>query len=130
MYEIRVHAHFDAAHRLRNYTGKCSRLHGHTWKIEALVQGKGLDSTGMLIDFKVLKGILADVVDEFDHQYINELPGFADTQSGTLNPTAENIAKYIYQKMGQQINARVPDIRLGKITVWESTGAAASYWED
>ncbi|MFZ5640640.1 MAG: 6-carboxytetrahydropterin synthase QueD [Bacillota bacterium] len=130
MYEIRVHAHFDAAHRLRNYTGKCSRLHGHTWKIEALVQGNGLDSTGMLIDFKVFKGILADVLDEFDHQCINDLPGFTDNLPDTLNPTAENIAKYIYQKMRQQIKARVPGTRLGKITVWESPGAAAAYWED
>lgn len=130
MYEIRVHTHFDAAHRLRNYTGKCSRMHGHTWKIEALVQGNGLDSTGMLIDFKVIKGILAEIVDEFDHQYINELPVFSDNLPDTMNPTAENIAKYIYDKMQQQINAGMPDIRLSKITVWESPAAAAVYWED
>lgn len=130
MFELKVHAHFDAAHRLRNYTGKCSYLHGHTWKIEAVIQGNQLDDTGMLTDFRVLKELLANVVDEFDHRYINDLPGFADNLPEALNPTAENIANYIYKKMRQQIEARVSCIRLKEIRVWESPGACAAYWEE
>lgn len=130
MYEIKIQASFDAAHRLRNYTGKCSNLHGHTWKIEAVVKGNKLDGTGMLIDFKILKELLNNVINEFDHRYINDLPDFADNAENTMNPTAENIANYIYKKMRQQIADRLPGISLDKIWVWESPGAGAAYWED
>jgi len=130
MYELTIHAHFDAAHRLRDYKGKCARLHGHTWQIEAVVQGKSLDNTGMLIDFKLLKELLGNVIDEFDHRCINELPGFADDVPDTMNPTAENIAHYIYEKLQQLITTRKPHIRLSRVRVWESPGAGAAYWED
>lgn len=130
MFEIKIYAHFDAAHRLRNYTGKCSCLHGHTWKIEAVVQGKQLDSTGMLVDFKMLKEFLAKIVDEFDHHYINDLPVFADNKPDALNPTAENIANYIYKEMRQQLDTRITGIRLKEIRVWESSDTCAAYWEE
>ncbi len=130
MYELTIRAHFDAAHQLRNYTGKCSNLHGHTWDIEAFVQGEILDNTGMLMDFRVLKEILGCIIDEFDHRCINELPAFADNKPDTLNPTAENIAQYIYNKMRQELKNRLPDTELRMIKVWESPDASAAYWED
>ena len=130
MYELTIHAHFDAAHRLRNYEGKCSRLHGHTWQVQAFVRGDHLDQTGMLVDFKILKTILSEIVDGFDHRNLNELPDFDDNLPGTLNPTAENIAQYIYNKMRRQLLQNVPGVKLTKVQVWEAPGAGAAYWED
>ncbi len=55
MYRISVEQHFDAAHYLRGYGGKCEALHGHNWKIEVLISSEGLGAQGMLMDFKELK---------------------------------------------------------------------------
>ena len=69
MYEIEVKSAFEAAHYIRNYPGKCARLHGHNWTVAAIVRGNDLDDLGMLIDFKVLKGELNRVLEEFDHSF-------------------------------------------------------------
>ncbi|MBR5913951.1 MAG: 6-carboxytetrahydropterin synthase QueD [Selenomonadaceae bacterium] len=94
MYELTVKSEFEAAHRIENYPGKCARLHGHNWIVEAIVQGDTLNELGILIDFKTLKDELNKVLDEFDHQYLNELEIFAKK-----NPTAELIAKEIFDKL-------------------------------
>ena len=95
MFELTVKAEFEAAHQINGYNGKCQRLHGHNWSVEALVEGYELDELGMLIDFKILKAELNKVLDELDHRYLNELPIFS---KGT-NPTAENLAKYIFDTL-------------------------------
>ena len=73
MYRLRVKAHFDAAHRLENYKGKCSQIHGHRWKVEVFVKGKKPNETGLLIDFSILKSKLDKVVETLDHRYLNEI---------------------------------------------------------
>ena len=94
MYEINVCAAFEAAHFIRGYAGKCARLHGHNWRVEAIVRGEELDELGMLIDFKILKAELNKILDDFDHRFLNELETFAEE-----NPTAENLARKIFQRL-------------------------------
>ncbi len=124
MYELTIRKRFAAAHRLESYPGDCCRLHGHTWEVEALVCGANLDENGMLVDFKILKKILESIVQKLDHCYLNELTNFQGTRN---NPTAENIARFIYQQMKEQLAEKAENILLQKITVWESPDASASY---
>lgn len=116
MYELTVIANFSSAHCIRGYEGACENLHGHNWKVEVVVRGAKLDKAGMLLDFKLLKDKLGPVLDELDHQYLNQLPYFKKN-----NPTSENIAKYIYDKIKAQ------GVKLKLVTVWESENSAATY---
>ena len=97
MFEIKVSAEFEAAHRIAGYKGKCDRLHGHSWTVEAAVTGTRLDELGMLVDFKLVKGRLRELLETLDHMFLNDLEPF----SAGINPTAENIAKYIYSEMAK-----------------------------
>lgn len=117
---LRVIDGFDAAHFLRNYRGKCENLHGHNWRVELEVEGDSLDDAGMLVDFKVLKGILKEVVERLDHVLLNEVAPFDE-----VNPSSENIARYIFEEVAR----RVPEgIRVRSVAVWESDTACAVYW--
>lgn len=93
MYEVRIETHFCAAHFLENYHGKCESLHGHNYKVFATVAGDTLDSGGMLIDFGILKNKVNCVVDTLDHKCLNDIEYFCN------NPSAERIAKYIFDKV-------------------------------
>jgi len=94
VYTLKILTDFAAAHTLRNYPGACSRMHGHNWKVEVEVQSNELDSSGMVIDFKKIKNHTRQVTDELDHQYLNDLAPF-----DTINPTAENIAAYLFKRI-------------------------------
>lgn len=120
MFELSVRKEFSAAHHLRDYRGKCEALHGHNWKVEAFVAAAKLNKTGIVADFRDIKGFLGEVLEELDHTYLNELSYFKK-----YNPTSENIAKYIFNKLKSQVlNLKV---KLLKVTVWESDNAHASY---
>jgi len=125
MYELTVKRQFDAAHSLWGYQGRCSRLHGHTWMVEVSVAGAGLDENGMLVDFHEIKRLVEKVVQDFDHQYLNELEPFNQPGKET-NPTAENIACYIYRLLK---NALASGLELTRVQVWESPDAGACYRE-
>jgi 6-pyruvoyltetrahydropterin/6-carboxytetrahydropterin synthase len=118
MFEVRVESVFSSAHRLRQYKGKCEKLHGHNWKVEVFVESKKLDKNGMVADFKKVKKLLEQVLKELDHTFLNDIGYFKK-----VNPTSENIAKYIFYKI------RVKDKKLNikKVTVWESDISAASF---
>ena len=94
MFEIEVKGTFDAAHRVMGYRGKCARLHGHSWTVEVRVAGRQLDEMGILVDFSELNQTLKGILAQLDHQNLNELPMFQ-----CVNPTAESIARYIYEQM-------------------------------
>ena len=127
MFEIRVKEEFEAAHRIAGYPGKCDRLHGHSWVVEAVVQGRELDSLGMLVDFKAVKGTLKEILDGLDHRYLNEMEPFA---SG-LNPTAEQLAKYIYEKMAEsELFAKQETANLSAVSVWESPHSSVTYFPE
>ena len=121
MYRISITENFDAAHRLIGYQGKCANLHGHSWKVQIFVEGKELDSRGILIDFQMIKDILKnEVLNILDHNDLNTIAEFS--QGWNDNPTAENIAKYIYNKM--------EDVKgLTKVRVYESPDCWSEFWK-
>lgn len=123
MFEIEVSAAFEAAHFIRGYAGKCARLHGHNWTVEALVRGEELDALGMLIDFKVLKAELNKILDDFDHRYLNELETFAE-----VNPTAENLARIIFKRLAAS-EVFGGSTKLYAVKVHESPNSCVTYHE-
>ena len=121
LHRLTVRHHFDAAHYLREYHGACSRLHGHRWQVEVTVQGSQLDELGMLVDFGVLKQALKSELQELDHHLINDLSPFT-----TLNPTAENLAKYLFERL----LVLLAGASLKKVRVYETPDAWAEYEEE
>jgi len=122
MYSLKVISYFSAAHKLRDYHGKCELLHGHNWKVEVEIKAKDVGKDGMVVDFKVLKSLLKECLERLDHCYLNECPPF-DKE----NPTSELIAHYIFKTLKDKIP---PTTSLRKVSVWESETACASYWEN
>ena len=125
MYELTVRGEFESAHQIVGYEGKCRRLHGHNWSVEAVVKGRELDRLGMLIDFKVLKAALNAVLDEFDHQYLNELPAFE-----SMNPTAENLARLIFERMSASTIFERSSARMSAIKIFETPRSCVTYSPD
>jgi 6-pyruvoyltetrahydropterin/6-carboxytetrahydropterin synthase len=113
---------FASAHSLTGYDGDCARLHGHNWKVEVEVVGSTLNQVGMVIDFKQIKKHAKAVIAELDHTYLNDHPHFKET-----NPTAENIAQFIYQKIQSQIETN--EIKMHRLTVWENDRNCVIYSE-
>lgn len=122
-YQLKVNIEFSAAHALRGYPGDCARIHGHNWKIEAEMEAYSLDEIGLGVDFKDMKRALNEITAPYDHQYINEIPPF-----DKVNPTAENIAAWIYQQLVAQVNC--DRVKLKAITLWETQRASVRYTED
>lgn len=104
MFEVRVTADFAAAHFLKDYNGKCENLHGHNYKVYAHVRGNKLNEGGMLLDFTKLKSALRLVCKKLDHTNLNDLDYFEQ------NPSAERIAKYIYEQIIQLLAQENIDI--------------------
>jgi 6-pyruvoyltetrahydropterin/6-carboxytetrahydropterin synthase len=76
MYELKIITRFSAAHQLKEFKGPCENLHGHNWKIEVCVTSETLDTTGLAIDFGILKKHVNGVVDMLDHKFLNDLEPF------------------------------------------------------
>jgi 6-pyruvoyltetrahydropterin/6-carboxytetrahydropterin synthase len=123
VYEIYVKTHFSAAHCLDGYPGDCARLHGHNWIVEVYVQCKELNEIGIGIDFRDIKTAVKDVMAGLDHFNLNDLPAFQN-----INPSSENIAKFLYREIGKKLNSDV--ISVSKVKVSETPGAGAFYWEE
>jgi 6-pyruvoyltetrahydropterin/6-carboxytetrahydropterin synthase len=121
MFEVSVEQTFAAGHALRNYKGKCENVHGHNYRVRITMQGDQLDSTGLLVDFLDVKSLIGGVVDYLDHQFINDLPPFDE-----LNPSAENIAKYFYDRVSVGLKNDVP-VRVSEVTIWETDTSSAVY---
>lgn len=122
MYEVSVDESFAAAHNLREYKGKCEDLHGHNYKVRVVLAGKELDSTGLLYDFVHLKQAIQSVIRKLDHKYLNEMPPF-----DRLNPSAENIARYIHDETAKHLPVNANGAALASVTVWETETSAAVY---
>jgi len=122
-YEVKIVSDFSAAHNLRNFRGKCENLHGHNWKVEVVLRGRELDGSGMLIDFKEIKEATRELLQEVDHQYLNDLPFFREH-----NPSSENIARYLFERLAQRLNN---DNRwLLRVSAWESADACATFMSE
>lgn len=128
MYELTVKTNFSAAHSLKDYQGPCERLHGHTWQVEVVISGRDLDHRGMLVDFKQVKQDVGKAIEDLDHQNLNELDQFKDKSEN--NPTAENLARYIYGKLKNKIFIPERSIKLATVRVFESQDTSAAYREE
>ena len=123
MYQISVEQHFDAAHFLRGYQGKCEALHGHRFLVVIKITASGVDDIGLAYDFAVLKQHIADILSGFDHTCLNETPPF-----DKINPSSENIASTIYNKLQPKL-AGAP-VSLSQVEVWESPQTGVIYSPD
>jgi 6-pyruvoyltetrahydropterin/6-carboxytetrahydropterin synthase len=120
VYEVTIETGFSGAHVLRGYKGKCGRLHGHNWKVQVTVAAERLDDVGMGLDFSRLKEETRAVLAQVDHSHLNEVFPFTE-----LNPTAENIAKWVWEMLGKRLDSTALEVT--KVTVWESESAAATF---
>lgn len=120
MYFSAITATFSAAHALRNYSGKCERLHGHNWKIEVVTGTETLDVAGMGLDFTVLRERLGAVLAELDHRFLNDLEPFQ-----ACSPSSELIARHIFERLAPAVDDG--RVRLVSVRVWESEGSWAEY---
>ena len=138
MYTIKAKQHFDSAHFLFGYEGKCRNIHGHRWEVETEVYAERLQSDGqcrgMVIDFGDLKGDLKEIADYFDHCLIMERGTLKESTLNALlsenfrivevdfRPTAENFSKFIFDKMSET------GYRVRCTTVYETPDNCAAYF--
>jgi 6-pyruvoyltetrahydropterin/6-carboxytetrahydropterin synthase len=120
MWEISTETVVAAAHRLRHTRGEGERLHGHNWRIRAVVRATELDETGWVLDFNHLAAVLRELVEPYEHVLLNEIPPFDD-----LNPTAENLARIV----AEHLKARLDDgrVRVARVEVWENDACCAVF---
>lgn len=123
VYEIYVKDHFSAAHALNGYDGNCSKIHGHNWIIETFVQCRQLNEIGIGIDFRDVKDSVKNILKKVDHTHLNELDAFKE-----INPTSENIAKFLYKELQKHLNSQY--IKVSKVKVSETPGCGSTYWEE
>lgn len=125
MYEVTVEDSFAAGHYLRDYKGKCENPHGHNYKVRVTLRGTELDKAGLLLDFKDLKEVMKGVIDRLDHQMLNDIEPFT-----SLNPSAENLARYFYQQAGARLKVLTHGrVSIGDVTIWETDTTTARYSE-
>ena len=125
MFEVTVEDSFAAGHYLRNYKGKCENPHGHNYKVRVKLQGKELDKSGLLLDFKDLKEVMRPTMDRLDHQMLNELEPFT-----TVNPSAENLAKYFFDETNRHLKSSTNGrVWVKDVTIWETDTTTATYFE-
>ena len=120
MYEITITRSFSAAHVLKDIGGKCEGLHGHNFDVEVSLAAVDLNKEGLLIDFRILKEWTDEILDGLDHKYLNDLTYFKDK-----NPSAENLARFIYDRISDKV--KMKNIDVSRVTVWESEKARATY---
>ena len=123
MFIVSVQAHYDSAHFLRNYHGKCERMHGHRYVVELALTASELDEAGIAYDFVIVKKHLRDLAERLDHENLNELPPFDE-----LEPSAENQARYFYEEMKRLLPPTMGEAVL-YVKVWETPTQYALYSE-
>jgi 6-pyruvoyltetrahydropterin/6-carboxytetrahydropterin synthase len=120
MYRVSVRQHFDAAHYLRGYQGKCEQLHGHRFEAVVTVESLVLDDVGMAFDFSELKEHLREVLERFDHVCLNDIAPF-----DKINPSSENIAATIYRDLQSRLKGK--KVSIFSVEVWESLESRVTY---
>ena len=118
MYRINVRRHFESAHALRGYRGKCENVHGHRYQVVVSLETADLNELGLAIDFCEVKNALNTILERFDHHHLNDVAPFDE-----INPSAENIARVIYDEMA----GKMGDASLREVQVWESPDTCATY---
>ena len=120
MYEVSVRQHFDAAHYLRGYQGRCESLHGHRFEVVVSVRAQGVDDIGLAYDFMTLKEHLRQILGRFDHTCLNDAPPF-----DRINPSSENIATSIYEELQKKLSSA--PVSISSVQVWESPESSVTY---
>lgn len=123
MYEVEIIANFSAAHRLRNYRGKCEHLHGHNYRVHVTARAVSIGEDGMVMDFGDLKKATNLVLERFDHSYLNEITPFDQ-----IEPSAENIAAFLFDQIGRQLSDKSET--LWSVSVWESDTSRATFFKE
>jgi len=123
MYQVSVELHFDAAHFLRGYQGKCEALHGHRYRVVAKLKAVKVDDIGLAYDFSLLKKHLGEIISRFDHTCLNDVPPF-----DRINPSSENIASTIYTELKPKVAG--DSVSLLNVEVWESPESGVVYSPD
>jgi len=123
MYEIAVENHFDAAHFLRGYQGKCEAMHGHRYTIKVKISVEKLNDIGLAYDFTDLKRHLNDILERYDHTCLNDVPPF-----DKINPSAENLAAAIYNELKEKLAA--DPVTLTAVEAWEAPEQGVAYRPD
>lgn len=121
MYELSVEALFSAAHHLNNYHGSCENLHGHNWLVRASVECENLDTAGLGIDFRILRGHVKEILNEFDHKDLNTV-----FDPLNINPSSENLARYIYERLEKALIGWTG--RVKRVEVHETPGCVAAFF--
>ncbi len=121
MFEVSVEETFAAGHALRNYHGKCENVHGHNYRVQVTLEGAELDDAGLLVDFVHIKKLMREVIERLDHHYLNDVPPF-----DKLNPSAENMAKYLYDEIANGMGQGTP-VRVSAVKLWETDTSSATY---
>lgn len=125
MFEVSVEETFASGHYLRGYRGKCENPHGHNYKVRITLCGEKLDNIGLLLDFRDIKTVMNDIVDRLDHQMLNDIEPF-----NTLNPSAENMAKFFYDEMNARLCEKSDGrVHVSKVKLWETDTTTATYFE-
>ena len=122
MCEVAVEHTFAAGHAWREYRGKREIVHGHNYRVQVVVRGEKLDKIGMLAEFVALKKALRDTCEPMDHVFLNEMKPF-----DTVNPTAENMAVYIADKLQEVIGGDGNPVEVAEVKVWETDIQSATY---
>ncbi len=121
MYRVHVRDHFDAAHYLRGYEGRCEALHGHRWEVVVALQSDRLNELDLVYDFTALKRILQEkVLSRLDHRCLNDVPPFDQ-----INASTENLARVIFGWLQEALDA--PAVRLIYVEVYESPDSWVRY---
>jgi 6-pyruvoyltetrahydropterin/6-carboxytetrahydropterin synthase len=113
---------FSAGHALRGYKGKCENVHGHNYRVRVTLEGPQLDAIGLLVDFTRLKAIVREIMGRLDHQFVNDLEPFK-----TVNPSAENMAKYFYDEVTRGLKDLPAGARVTDVILWETDTSRARY---
>ena len=121
MYFVQIENSFEAAHKLREYKGKCANVHGHNFKVKVELKAEKLNELGMVEDFIDLEKKLNEITNKLDHKLINEVPPF-----DKINPTAERLAEYVFQELKP---AYRNNVKINKVQVFENDRYAATFME-
>ena len=119
MYEVIITVHFSSAHQLRGYDGKYENLHGHNWTATVTVQAQELDAMEVGVDFVMLKKKTEEILSRINYKNINEVPPF-----DKLNPSAENLARWLFQNLAREINTDKVKMRRVQVNEFDHSGAA------
>jgi 6-pyruvoyltetrahydropterin/6-carboxytetrahydropterin synthase len=119
-YLVTVTARFEAAHNLIDYEGGPEPLHGHSYRVEAVLESEGLQRHDLAVDFVSAKKALEAIAKELDYRYINEHPDFAGR-----NTSAENLARWFAERL--TASGAPGRASVAEVTVWEGPENRATY---